>query len=64
MAQTYDSMNDEELRLAHAEWCNRAAASPGWSSAKFASTQIEEITRIGNSRGLGMTNPYPIVRKP
>jgi hypothetical protein len=56
----YTDMTDDELRAALSEWEDRILKAAGWSSAYFAATQVEEIVRLGQARGLPFVNRFPI----
>ena len=56
----FREMTDAELRDELAVWERHVETAPGWSSAYFAATQLRAVVTIGNERGLGFTNKYPI----
>ncbi len=56
----FHEMTDDELRGALADWEKHVETATGWASAYFAASQIRAIVSIGNVRGIGMTNRFPI----
>jgi hypothetical protein len=56
----YSAMTDDELRAELTKWEKRVENAGGWPSAYFAAQQVKQIVELGNQRGLGFVNRYPI----
>jgi hypothetical protein len=56
----FREMTDDELREELRAWESRVDGASGWASAYFAARQLEAVVRIGNERGLGFENRFPI----
>lgn len=59
--KSYHEMTNSELLEQHGIWAKHVADAAGWASAYFAAKQLGAVVSIGNHRGMGLTNPYPII---
>lgn len=58
----FHEMTDEELVINYDYWSEQVRTAPGWASAYQAAKYLKATCTMAQSRGLALTNPFPIIK--
>lgn len=57
----FPDMTDDELVASYDHWSRLVRDAPGWPSAYWAAKYLEATCLEATSRGMALTNPFPII---